>query len=296
MALGTPVALSPDLATGGEIAAWMATIRPGTDVATGGLADRFRATLARPIAPVAEGDPAPLGLHWCLAPEVTAAESLGRDGLPDDGGIIPPIRLLTARMWGGGEISFSQPLRIDDRVERVSRLVCLTEKSGRSGRLVFARLQHDYRARGAICLTETQTIAFRDPSFVAAPAPDVAPLREAWDFSRTVTVTETMLFRFSALTFNSHRIHYDQPYATAVEHYPGLVVHGPLTAALLLDACAEQVGAAAIAQFRVKAERPAHCGIRLTLAGRIAGTEVALAALDEAGRTVMRGGATLRPS
>jgi 3-methylfumaryl-CoA hydratase len=109
-------------------------------------------------------------------------------------------------------------------------------------------------------------------------------------------VTETMLFRFSALTFNSHRIHYDQPYATAVEHYPGLVVHGPLTAALLLDACAEQVGAAAIAQFRVKAERPAHCGIRLTLAGRIAGTEVALAALDEAGRTVMRGGATLRPS
>jgi 3-methylfumaryl-CoA hydratase len=280
--------LSPDLASADEIAGWMAARRCGSDMVTAGLVDRFRVTLGRPVSTDAL---VPLGLHWCLAPEATEADRLGPDGLPGDGGIIPPLRRLTGIMWGGGEIDFRHPLRIDDRVERVSRLAGLTEKSGRSGRLAFARLQHDYQVRGTTCVSEMQTIVFRQP--VAAPAAEGPVVEEAWDFRRTVTPTPPMLFRFSALTFNPHRIHYDQPYATAVEHFPGLVVHGPLTAALLLDACAAQVGAGAIAHFRVKAERPAYCGDRLTLAGRIDGTEVALAALDEAGRAVMRGMATL---
>ncbi|HEV2677554.1 MAG TPA: MaoC/PaaZ C-terminal domain-containing protein [Aliidongia sp.] len=292
MALGE--GLSPDLASAGEVAAWQAARRGGNDVVTAGLVERFHATLGRPILPGESGDPAPLGLHWCLAPEAVEADSLGPDGLPADGGIIPPIRILTGIMWGGGEIAFQQPLRVGDPVERVSRLVGLTEKNGRSGRLVFARLQHEYVVRGQACVSEVQTIAFRNP--VAAPPPPGPDEQagETWDFSRTVTPTETMLFRFSALTFNPHRIHYDQPYATAVEHFPGLVVHGPLTAALLLDACAGHVGGEAVARFRVKAERPAYGGNRLTLAGRVAGEEVAMAALDEAGRVVMRGTATLR--
>ncbi len=282
------VSLSPDLASAEEIAGWMAACRSGSDVVTGSLIDRFRVTLGRPLSTDAT---VPLGLHWCLAPEVTPADDLGPDGLPADGGIIPPLHSLTGIMWGGGEIEFLQPLKRDDPVERVSRLIDLTEKSGRSGRLAFARLQHEYQARGVPCIREVQTIVFRAP--VAAPSAEGPVVEERWDFRRTVTPTPPMLFRFSALTFNPHRIHYDQPYATAVEHFPGLVVHGPLTAALLLDACAEQVGADLIAQFRVKAERPAYCGDRLTLAGRIDGRDVALAALDQAGRAVMRGTATL---
>lgn len=282
------VSLSPDLASADEIAGWMAAHRGGSDVVTAGLADRFRVTLGRLPSTDAL---VPLGLHWCLAPEAIEADRLGADGLPADGGIIPPLRGLTGIMWGGGEVEFRHPLRLDDRVDRVSRLVGLTEKSGRSGRLAFARLQHDYRARGMTCVSEVQTIVYRTP--VAAPSADGPVVEEAWDFRRTITPTPPMLFRFSALTFNPHRIHYDQPYATAVEHFPGLVVHGPLTAALLLDACAEQVGPGAIARFRVKAERPAYCGERMTLAGRIDGGEVTLAALDAAGRAVMRGTATL---
>jgi 3-methylfumaryl-CoA hydratase len=280
--------LSPDLASADEVAGWMAARRCGSDVVTAGLVDRFRVTLGRPTA---SGVPVPLGLHWCLAPEATEAEDLGPDGLPADGGIIPPLRHLTGVMWGGGEVDFREPLRIGDPVDRVSRLIGLTEKSGRSGRLAFARLQHEYRVGGTTCIGEVQTIVFRAP--VAALSAEGPVVAEPWDFRRTVTPTPPMLFRFSALTFNPHRIHYDQPYATAVEHFPDLVVHGPLTAALLLDACAAHVGADAIARFRVKAERPAYCGGRLTLAGRLDGPEVLLAALDEAGRAVMRGAATL---
>jgi 3-methylfumaryl-CoA hydratase len=240
--------LSSDLASVDEVAGWMAARRRGSDVVTAGLVDRFRVTLERPAA---AGGPVPLGLHWCLAPEATEAEDMGPDGLPADGGIIPPLRSLTGIMWGGGEVQFRQPLRIDDAVERVSQLIGLSEKSGRSGRLAFARLQHEYAVRGTVCVSEVQTIVFRAP--VTAPPAEGPVVEEHWDFRRTVTPTPPMLFRFSALTFNPHRIHYDQPYATAVEHFPGLVVHGPLTAALLLDACAEHVGAGAIAQFRVKA-------------------------------------------
>src|SRR6185437_8427308 len=104
----------------------------------------------------------------------------------------------------------------------------LTEKSGRPGRLAFARLQHDYQVHGTTCISEVQTIVFRAP--VAAPSAEGPVVEEPWDFRRSVTPTPPMLFRFSALTFNPHRIHYDHPYATAVEQFPGLVVHGPLTA------------------------------------------------------------------
>ncbi len=275
----------------------MAARQHGSDTVTAGLVNRYRATLGWPAAVAAEGDPAPPGVHWCLAPETTEAGALGIDGLPVAGGIIPPIRRLTSRMWAGGEIAFGEPLRVGDPVERVSRLVALAEKSGRSGRLVFATLQYDYRVAGTTRVAETQTIAFRDP---AAAAPHArAPLAESpaedWDFSRTVTTDSTMLFRFSALTFNPHRIHYDHPYATAAEGYPGILVHGTLTAALLLDVCASHVGTAAIAGFRVKAERPAFCGIRLTLSGRVRDAGIELVAIGNGGEVVMRGSATLRP-
>lgn len=292
-----PLPIASEFAGAAEVAAWMQARHHGTDIVTPALMNRFRATLGRAPPPAFVGEPAPLGLHWCLAPEIVEDADIGSDGLPARGGVIPPIRQLTSRVWASGTLEFRRPLRAGDRVERASRLTGLAEKSGSSGRLVFAGFQHEYRADGAICVSETQTVAFRDPAVPVLPPTHVPDERrnESWDFSRVVLATAPMLFRFSALTFNSHRIHYDLPYATAIEGHPGLLVHGPLTAALLLDACADHLGTSAVAAFRVRAERPAYCGARLTLAGRIGPTDVELAAIDEAGNTVMRGSAVLRP-
>jgi 3-methylfumaryl-CoA hydratase len=289
MALNEPNSISAELATAAEVAAWMAARHADQDVLTAGLVDRFRVMLGRGRSDDAT---VPLGLHMCLAPEAIEAEKLGPDGLPREGGWIPRLRLLTGVMYGGAAFEFLEPLRFGDTVERVSRLAGLTEKSGRSGRLAFARIRHEYRVAGALRIAETQTLLFRVPA--AAPSVDGPVVHEPWDFRRSVTPTETMLFRYSALTFNPHRIHYDHPYATGVEHFPGLVVHGPLTATLLLDTCAEQVGAAGVRRFEVRAERPAYCDGALTLAGRIEGDTVTLAALDETGRAVMRATAELR--
>lgn len=288
--------IASEFASAEEIVAWMDARHHGTDVVTPALMNRFRATLGRAPMQAVTGDPAPLGLHWCLAPEIVEEADLGSDGLPARGGIIPPIRRLTSRVWAGGTLQFHRPLRAGGQVERASRLTGLAEKSGGSGRLVFAGFQYEYRVDGAICVSETQTVAFRDPAIPALPPTRIPGEKhnERWDFSRVVLATAPMLFRFSALTFNSHRIHYDLPYATAIEGHPGLLVHGPLTAALLLDACADHLGYSAVAAFRARAERPAYCGAQLMLAGRIGATEVELAAIDEAGNTVMRGSATLR--
>lgn len=291
--MAVAASLSPDLATPQDVAAWLAIRQRGTDVVTAALVDRFRATLGRAIVPGAAGDTAPLGLHWCLAPEVTAADDLGPDGLPARDGIMPTIPRLPSRMWAGSDIEVTRPLRIGDQVERRSQLVGLAEKAGRSGRLVFARFRSDYRVDNATCIAETQTIVYREPA-VAAGAPGTQDHRaEPPDCRRTIALTPPMLFRFSALTFNPHRIHYDQPYATATELYPGLVVQGTLTASLLLDLGAEAAGGAAIRSVRVRAERPVFCGDRLTLASWANATGLDLTASNQVGDVVMQGSATL---
>jgi 3-methylfumaryl-CoA hydratase len=294
------MALSADLASPETVATWLARRQVARDVATPGVIDRYRGTLQRPIVPASEaGTPAPLGLHRVITREPVAHDAIGPDGLARGRGLYPDLPKLGSVMWGGGTMEFIVPFRAGDEVERLSRLIALDEKNGRAGRLVFAQIAHEYSVGGVLRVRETETIAFREPSplEITATGSRGTDLRnETWDFRRQVLTDTVMLFEFSALTFNTHRIHYDQPYATQVEKYPGLLVHGPLTGILLVDTCAAAVGSDRLASVTVRAQRPVFVGTTLTLAGRkIPGGEgIELAALDDQGRPVMFGTATLR--
>jgi 3-methylfumaryl-CoA hydratase len=188
------------------------------------------------------GAEAPLALHWCLAPPAAKASELGPDGHPARGGFLPPVPL-PRRMWAGGQLNFQNRLRVGDGVKRVSKIFDVTVKEGRTGVLCFVTLHHEISTDTGLAITERQDLVYRPlavaPSGTAKP--DQLP-RPQWRRARKAD--PVLLFRYSALTFNGHRIHYDRPYATEAENYPGLVVHGPLQAAWLLDFAAEIKGAA----------------------------------------------------
>lgn len=203
---------------------WIGRSRRLSDQVTARLVQEFRVVLGDLVAP--EG--APPGLHWCLAPDIVAREELGRDGHPRTGLVLPDLPL-PRRMWAGGEIRFRRSPRIGETVTRISTVSDVTFKQGRSGRLGFVAVDHVYEARGETLLTERQDIVYReDPG----PGPAIRPAPgEDWPdrlAAHPVLPDATLLFRYSAITFNGHRIHYDLPYATGVEGYEGLVVHGPL--------------------------------------------------------------------
>lgn len=181
------------------------------------------------------GDPLPPLWHWLYFLDAKPLDQLGRDGHPKKGGFLPPVTL-PRRMWAGGRFAFHTPLLLGARVKKRSTIKAITEKSGRSGELCFVTVVHEVLAEdGTIALTEEHDIVYReDPKPNASkPAQPIAPADA--EVSEVVTPSEVMLFRYSALTFNGHRIHYDVDYARTVEGYDGLVVHGPLTATLLAD-------------------------------------------------------------
>jgi 3-methylfumaryl-CoA hydratase len=199
---------------------------------------RFRATLGLPAAQ-AETGPAPLLLHLCLGQPAAATSDLGEDGHPRRGGFLPPVPL-PRRMWAGGEMVFHDQIRIGEPVRRRSTIRDVVVKEGRSGVLCFVTVDHEILGEdGRSILGERQDIVYRDLG--GGPAPS-APPAPAGEHVRSVTPSSTLLFRYSALTFNGHRIHYDLPYARDVEGYPGLVVHGPLQATLLAHFAAEVQG------------------------------------------------------
>ena len=297
------MALSTDLASAEQVAAWLAQRQEASDVVTGLLVDKLRGTLQRPLHPrAAPGSTAPHGLHRVLTKEAVAHDAVGGDGIAQGAMLYPEFERLTAKMWGGGAMEFVAPLRVGDEVRRVSRMTGFTEKTGKAGRLVFAQLENLFTVGGELRVRETETIAFREPAPLeaeggetgaASAAPDLR--NESWDFRREVQTDTVMLFQFSALTFNTHRIHYDQPYATQVEKYPGLLTHGPLTGLLLVDTCSAEVGSERLEAVSLRAQHPVFVGTKLTLTGRAAadGT-VELAALDDRGRAAMLGTATVR--
>lgn len=218
---------------------WIGREESQSETLTPALAQRFNATfdLHAPTKPEAE---APLLIHLCLCAPVVAGSGLGPDGHPERGGFLPPVPL-PRRMWAGGNFTFHAAPRIGDVVTRRSTIEDVTLKDGRSGRLCFVRVRHEIHGKETHFLTEQQDIVYRDeptPAAVPAPAPP-APRAEA---SRTIRPDPVLLFRFSALTFNGHRIHYDRAYATGEEGYPGLVVHGPLQATLLAQYAADLRG------------------------------------------------------
>lgn len=263
------------------------------------------ATLARWLATLDRATPgdgtAPQAFHWCLALPDAPTATLGADGHPvrDDSpeSFLPPIPL-PRRMWAASKVEFVSPLRPGQAVTRTSRVASITEKTGGSGRLVFADVAHETHADGALSVRETQSIVFREAAPAnARPAPpppgDGRFDGAAWDAHRTLVPTEPMLFRYSALTFNSHRIHYDLPYATNGEGYRGLVVHGPLTATLLLDLAARHFGDNRLTRFAFRGTSPAICGEVLHLTLRGDGDAVELGAFASDGRQVMAASATL---
>ncbi|GIS13382.1 MAG: hypothetical protein CM15mP115_25330 [Alphaproteobacteria bacterium] len=200
---------------------WIGNSETMSERLTPQLVERFNATLDIEEDAVA-GAEAPQMIHLCLAQPVAPASRLGHDGHPKRGGFLPPVSL-PRRMWAGGEITFHAPLVIDEMVTRTSRIDDVEVKQGRSGTLCFVTVIHEYTCGGALAVRERQDVVYREAPTGGTPtaAADPAP---AGTTSRQVTADATMLFRYSAITFNGHRIHYDAPYAREVEGYSGLVV------------------------------------------------------------------------
>jgi len=219
-----------------KISDWIGRTESRADVITAWPIAALNATLDYEAAEPAAGDAVPPGWHWLYFLEATRAGELGHDGHPRRGGFLPPVAL-PRRMWAGGRIEFRQPLRIGDRVRRDSTILNVERKAGRSGELVFVTVRHEVSVDGSVAVSEEHDIVYRE---AAQPgdqpvAGKPAPARAAWQ--RALTADPVLLFRYSALIFNGHRIHYDLDYARQEEHYPGLIVHGPLQTTLLLDLC-----------------------------------------------------------
>ena len=192
------------------------------------------ATLDREDTEPHNGDTLPPLWHWLYFLPVARQSDIGPDGHPKRGGFLPPVPL-PRRMWAGGRLHWHQPMRLGEELQRVSSIEKVQHKIGRSGELLFVQVLHRYSNPHGVCLEETHDIVFRsnaDPA--ATPLPGVKPVHTAvWQ--RDIVPDEVLLFRYSALTFNSHRIHYDRRYVTQVEGYPGLIVHGPLMATWMVE-------------------------------------------------------------
>ncbi|MCB1493228.1 MAG: MaoC family dehydratase N-terminal domain-containing protein, partial [Rhodobiaceae bacterium] len=209
---------------------WIGREEIASEVLTPDLVRRFNATFDRESG-LDAGDVAPLVIHFCLAQPAVPTAGLGPDGHPARGGFLPPVPL-PRRMWAGGAFTFHDAIQIGEEVTRRSTIRDVTLKQGRTGALCFVTVEHAISSGGRAALTERQDIVYREAGTSAAPAasPEPAPAGEE---SRRITPSAPYLFRYSALTFNGHRIHYDTPYVRDVEGYPGLIVHGPLQATLL---------------------------------------------------------------
>ena len=253
--------------------------------------DRLDARLLRGMAATL-GRPVPEALpplwHWTLFQDWVMPDQIGPDGHPRRGGFLPAVHDLPRRMWAGGRLTFHDaPLREGDAVRRTSTILRVEEKAGASGRLVFVTVRHLVEGPKGPALEEEQDIVYRAAEGAAVKPAEAAP---AWPGARSAIVVPdpVMLFRYSALTGNGHRIHYDQPYVTSVEGYPGLVVHGPLQATLLAHHAMD--GAAPglrLTRFAFRGRRPCFDGRPLTLLAQPEGDAARLETRDETGATCL---------
>lgn len=245
-------------------------------------ANRMAATLDRKPSFTA-GDPLPPAWQWLYFHDVVRASQLGDEGHPNLGITMPPVPL-PRRMWAGGVLQFMRPLRLGTIVERTSTVSAITPKQGASGPLFFATVDHEFRTDGERNLLEQQTIVYREMSATAevTPAPE-APSGD--EFNATWRLDNTALFRYSALTFNGHRIHYDADYSRSVEGYPDLVIHGPLIATLLLDLAVRQ--GRPLGHFIYRARSPLFLSAPFTVRGSTEGDATRLWAENSDGRLAM---------
>lgn len=276
----------------GDYSAWIGREEVRRDTFTESLLARWCATLDREVP----DETAPQGLHWCLCTPDAPTGALGPDGHPkrdeSPASLLPPLPL-ERRMWAAGSVEFLGSITTGSAIERRTRVLAITEKQGASGPLVFAELAHETFTGDTLAVRETQTLVYRDappPGSPPAPPPPSEGRFDAtaWDVTREVLPTPALLFRYSALTFNTHRIHYDHPYATGIEGYRGLVVHGPLIATLLLDLARRTLESeAALATFSFRAVSPAVADEPLHLALKREDGGLIFAAHVADGRQVM---------
>jgi 3-methylfumaryl-CoA hydratase len=220
---------------------WIGREDIAEDVLTEAAAARFHAGLNFTGAPPRDGDAAPRLIHFALCQPAAPTAALGSDGHVSRGSFLPPVPL-PRRMWAGSYLRFTGDLIVGQTIRKRSRVASVAAKPGRSGPLCFVTVEHWIDADGAPRIEERQTLVYRShPAPANAPEKEAPPAAEG-EQSMPLTVTPPMLFRYSALTFNSHRIHYDRAYAIDEEGYPGLVVHGPLQATLLFDLAAKGAG------------------------------------------------------
>jgi 3-methylfumaryl-CoA hydratase len=258
-----------------DYSSWVSRSEVVEDVACRSAALKLAALLDRSTNPTMSEAPElfPLG-HWLQFTPTVAGNGLGTDGHPRLGGFMPPLPL-PRRMWAGSKIAFHAPIRVGQSLSRTTTIESITPKNGTSGKLCFVVLRHDVNAGNTHALTEHQTIVYREASPVGMTAAStlLGP-REAteapagWDWAHAVTPDEITLFRYSALTYNSHRIHYDLPYATGVEGYPGLVVHGPLSASLLVSSFLRERPGAHLTVFEFLARSPVFANEQVHICGR----------------------------
>ena len=235
--------------------AWVGRREQHADEITAAPLAALSATLDRDDpAPLPGSDVPPLW-HWLFFLPMARASAIGADGHARRGGFLPPVDL-PRRMWAGGRLSFHHALQVGDEVTRSSTIQNVEAKSGRSGNLVFVTVRHEIANARGVAISEEHDIVYRDAPVPGAPVVPPQPAPPDAAFSSTIVPNDVLLFRYSALTFNGHRIHYDRKYATEVEGYPGLVVHGPLIATLLLDLLRRQRPDAVVKTFAFRALRP----------------------------------------
>ncbi len=246
---------------------WIGRSEQRSDDITAMPVAALSATLDRDDPQPMPGSTLPPLWHWMYFNPIAKASEIGPDGHPRRGGFLPPVEL-PRRMWAGGRLDFHHPLQVGDKATRDSQIKDVKVKQGRSGTLVFVTVRHEISNARGLAISEEHDIVYRDAPAPDAPlpAPQAAPDDAA--FSREWLADPVMLFRYSALTFNGHRIHYDRSYVTEVEGYPGLIVHGPLIATLLLDLLRRQQPEAVVRHFAFAAQRPVFDINRFTVCGR----------------------------
>jgi 3-methylfumaryl-CoA hydratase len=260
------------------------TLEPFAAVAMSGLLDR--------AVPPALGDALPLLWHWLYFLDTPARADVGVDGHPRRGGFLPPVPL-PRRMWAAGSLQCDAPLRLGTAARKRSTVRSVELKEGRSGTLVFVTVDHVLEQGGRACIREEQNIVYREAATGPTPLPPGERASKVAQWSATLQPDPALLFRFSALTYNGHRIHYDRDYAVREEFYPALVVHGPLLATALLNLLMRDRPAAVVRSFAFRALRPAFDTDTLQLCAAADGETVELWTQDAQAQVGMTARATL---
>ncbi|HET6839268.1 MAG TPA: MaoC family dehydratase N-terminal domain-containing protein [Bradyrhizobium sp.] len=271
---------------------WIGRTHEASDIVTAQLVKGLRATLFMDIGAPGPGDAAPWTVHWCLGQPVYPMSELGPDGHPARGGFLPPVPL-PRRMWAGGELEFFDALRVGDEMTRTSRISDVSMKTGSTGTLCFVSVEHLIETPRGTAIRERQDIVYRNVSGAtpAAPAKPAAPPPSA-QHRESHMADSVLLFRYSALTFNGHRIHYDRDYVTKVEGYPGLIFHGPMQAALLVEFAAKLHGGKAPKKFAYRGVQPLFEGSEFSVNANETSAGMDLWTANSEGQPTMKGTAS----